>query len=47
VYSQATPFEPTEAGAPHGYTRFRAYAVLNHAGDLHAAARTLRSEAGR
>jgi len=47
VYSQATPFTPTEPGAPHGYTRFRAYAVLEHAGDLRAAARTLRREAGR
>jgi Bifunctional DNA primase/polymerase, N-terminal len=46
VYSQATPFTPTEPGAPHGYTRFRAYAVLEHAGDLAAAARALRCEAG-
>lgn len=42
VYSTGTPFEPTEAGAPHGYTRFRAWAVLNHGGDLSAAARALR-----
>jgi hypothetical protein len=42
VYSQATPFQPTEAGAPRGYSRFRAYAVLNHGGDLRAAARALR-----
>jgi hypothetical protein len=47
VYSQATPFQPTEPGAPHGYTRFRAYAVLAHGGDLSAAARALRAEAGR
>ena len=47
VYSQATPFEATQPGAPHGYTRFRAYAVLEHAGDLSAAARALRREAGR
>jgi hypothetical protein len=47
VYSAATPFTPTEPGAPHGYTRFRAYAVLAHAGDLSAAARALRAEAGR
>jgi hypothetical protein len=47
VYSAATPFTPTEPGAPHGYTRFRAYAVLGHAGDLSAAARALRAEAGR
>jgi len=47
VYSQATPFQPTEPGAPHGYTRFRAYAALEHGGDLAAAARALRREAGR
>jgi hypothetical protein len=47
VYSQATPFRPTEAGAPHGYTRFRAYAVLEHGGDLRAAARALHQEARR
>jgi hypothetical protein len=43
VYSQATPFQPTEPGAPHGYSRFRAYAVLEHHGDLRAAARALRA----
>jgi hypothetical protein len=42
VYSAATSFQPTEAGAPHGYSRFRAYAVLEHGGDLRAAARALR-----
>jgi hypothetical protein len=42
VYSAATPFQPTEAGAPHGYSRFRAYALLEHGGDLRAAARALR-----
>jgi hypothetical protein len=47
VYSAATPFEPTEPGAPHGYTRFRAYAVLEHGGDLRAAAQALHAEAGR
>jgi Bifunctional DNA primase/polymerase, N-terminal len=47
VYSQATPFEATEPGAPRGYTRFRAYAVLEHRGDPSAAARALRAEAGR
>jgi hypothetical protein len=36
------PLPPTEAGAPHGYSRFRAYAVLEHGGDLRAAARALR-----
>jgi Bifunctional DNA primase/polymerase, N-terminal len=43
VYSAATPFQPTEVGAPHGYSRFRAYAVLEHGGDLRAAARALRA----
>jgi hypothetical protein len=43
VYSQATPFQATEAGAPHGYSRFRAYAVLDHGGDMRAAARALRA----
>ncbi len=47
VYSQATPFQPTEPGAPHGYSRFRAHALLEHSGDLAAAARALRREAGR
>jgi hypothetical protein len=47
VYSQATPFQATEAGAPHGYSKFRAYALLEHAGDLRAAARTLRAEGRR
>ena len=42
VYSAATPFQPTEPGAPRGYSRFRAYAVLEHGGDLRAAARALR-----
>jgi hypothetical protein len=43
VYSAATPFQPTEPGAPRGYSRFRAYAVLEHRGDLRAAARALRA----
>jgi Bifunctional DNA primase/polymerase, N-terminal len=47
VYSAATPFEPTEAGAPHGYTKFRAFAVLAHRGDLRAAARALQQGPGR
>lgn len=41
VYSTNTPFDVTEPGNPKGYTRFRAYAVLEHAGDLKAAARAL------
>jgi hypothetical protein len=42
VYSTSTPFEITGAGETHGYTRFAAYAVLNHGGDMSAAARALR-----
>lgn len=37
VYSTNTPFEVTSAGDAFGYTKFRAYAVLEHAGDLSAA----------
>jgi hypothetical protein len=43
VYSSNTPFEPTETGDPHGYTRFRASAVLDHGGELSAAARAART----
>jgi len=42
VYSDNTVFEPTVAGDPHGLTRFRAHAVLNHRGDLGEAARAFR-----
>ena len=41
VYSTSTIFEPTSPGTPHGYSRFRAYAELDFAGDLTAAARSL------
>lgn len=41
VYSPNTPFEITESRYPKGYTKFRAHAVLNHNGDLSAAARAL------
>jgi hypothetical protein len=43
VYSQATAFEATEASHPHGYTKLRALAVLEHGGDLAAAARAVRA----
>lgn len=39
VYTPNTEFEPTDEGDRHGYTRFRAWAVLEHGGDLSAAAR--------
>jgi Bifunctional DNA primase/polymerase, N-terminal len=42
VYSTSTVFDVTEPLNPKGYTRFRAYALLNHGGDMKAAARSLR-----
>lgn len=45
VYSPNTPFDDTQTGDPHGYTKFRAYAVLGHDGDLSAAARALKAVA--
>jgi hypothetical protein len=45
VYSTNTPFDVTESGDPHGYTKFRAQAVLNHAGDMSAAARAIAGKA--
>ncbi|WP_163890019.1 bifunctional DNA primase/polymerase [Mycolicibacterium hippocampi] len=41
VYSPNTAFDVTEPGNPSGYTKFRAYAVLDHGGDMRAAARAL------
>lgn len=46
VFSTNTPFEVTEYGCPNGYTKFRAYAVLDHCGDLAAAARAVRRRLG-
>ena len=43
VYTPNTEFEQTEEGDRHGYTRFRAYAVLEHGGDQTAAARAAHS----
>ena len=45
VYSPNTPFEVTEASQPKGYTKFRAYAVLEHNGDMKAAAHALKDGA--
>ena len=42
VYSPNTAFEPTSTGDTHGYTRFAAFALLEHRGDQHEAARTAR-----
>lgn len=41
VYSPNTPLPITEAGSPSGVTKFRAYALLTHHGDMSAAARAL------
>jgi hypothetical protein len=41
VYSPNTPFDVTETGSPRGYSRFDAYALLNHGGDMRAAAQAL------
>lgn len=41
VYSTGTVFDETTEGDPHGYTRFRAYALLEHDGDMAAAARAV------
>lgn len=46
VYSDNTLFEPTTASNPHGYTRFAAYALLEHGGDMSAAASALQLERG-
>ena len=46
VYTPNTDFEPTEEGDPHGYTRFRAYAVMSHHGDMSAAAMAARRMKG-
>lgn len=42
VYSSNTPFEQTHPGDPRGYTKLRAYAVLNARGDCKAAHELLR-----
>lgn len=43
VYSPNTPFIETEPSDPHGYTRFHAWATLEHGGDRSSAARAARS----
>jgi hypothetical protein len=44
VWSTNTAFEVTTVGDAHGYTKFKAYAVLNHGGDTSAAAHTIKGE---
>jgi replicative DNA helicase len=39
VYTPNTDFDETTDAEPNGYTRFRAWAILEHDGDLKAAAR--------
>lgn len=46
VFSTSTAFEPTAPDDKHGYTKFRAHAVLDHGGDMAEAARHLREERG-
>ena len=41
VWSPNTVFDISEPSYPKGYTRFRGYALLNHDGDMSAAARAL------
>lgn len=43
VYTPNTDFEQTDPGDPRGYTRFRAWATLEHDGDMTAAARAART----
>jgi hypothetical protein len=45
VWSTNTVLDISEPGNPKGYTKFRAYALLNHGGDMKAAARSLRGAA--
>lgn len=42
VFTTSTEFPTTEEGDPNGLTRFRAWAILEHGGDLSAAARAAR-----
>ena len=46
VYSDRTPFTVTLPSTPAGYTRFAAYAQLEHRGDQTDAARTIRAAMG-
>lgn len=46
VYTPNTPFEPTGDSDPHGYTRFAAWALLEHDGDQSEAAGAARELKG-
>jgi hypothetical protein len=41
VHSTSTAFTPTAPGDPHGYTKFKAYALLEHNGDSSAAVKVV------
>jgi len=41
IFSSNTPFEPSVAGHGNPHAPFAAYAILEHGGDYHAAAKTL------
>ena len=45
VWSTSTVFDISEPGYPKGYTKFRAYALLEHGGDMSVAARVLQGVA--
>lgn len=45
IYSHNTPFPVCGDGAKNGITRFRAYSILNHGGDMSAAATALKGAA--
>jgi len=47
VYSPNTVFVETEPDEPHGYTRFAAWALLEHGGDQRDAARAARTQKDR
>ena len=42
VFSSSTDFDQTVPNHPIGYTRFKAFAILEHGGDMSAAARAAR-----
>lgn len=44
IYTDGTVFQPTGEGDTHGYTKFRAYAELEHRGDMSSAASAMRQQ---
>jgi hypothetical protein len=47
VYSTSTAFDTTEPEHPKGYSKFRAWSLLNHRGDMSAAAKALNTRWSR